>query len=73
MNLEWNLIFFISEDAGYFLNVTLLLLLNSTFLLIVKSVSKKKRFFSSLAHGINLGSFASRAISLSLSHGDIGR
>ena len=24
-------------------------------------------------HGINLGSFASRAISLSLSHGDIGR
>ena len=56
-----------------FFNCYLLLLLNSTFLLVMKGVSEKKRqkFFRPW-HGIDLRSFASRAIALPLSHGDIG-
>jgi len=37
------LFFFISESDGHFLIVALLLLLNSTFLLVIKGVSRKKQ------------------------------
>ena len=49
--------------------VTLFLLLNSTFLLVVKGVSKKK---ISPWHGIKIELFASRAIARPLFYGDIG-
>ena len=58
----------ISEGDGYFLFVTLLLLLSSTFLLVVKGVSKNK---IPPWHGIGLGPFALVAIALPLNHSDI--